>query len=76
MAKLKVAPLNSSFMAASIIGFIVSIWYVHPYISQSWGFAFTVFFVLMFIASIISMTLSEPEPDHIDSLAVQKLKKK
>jgi hypothetical protein len=51
------APLKGSFMLTSIVGFFVSVYFVWP-LSKTWGLAFTLFFVMMFIASIISMTFS------------------
>ncbi|MBI2138538.1 hypothetical protein HYU13_03040 [Candidatus Woesearchaeota archaeon] len=50
-----IAPLKSSMMAAGIIGFLVSAFYLYP-ISNTWGFTFGLFFALLFIASVISMT--------------------
>jgi len=50
----RVAPLNASFMAASIIGFVISAIYLSQY-SRNWAFAFGVLFALMFVASLISM---------------------
>ncbi len=60
----KVAPLKSSFMVISIIGFFVSILMVWP-ASPSFGLAFAIVFAVMFIASLISMTyapIEEAEP--------------
>jgi hypothetical protein len=42
-------------MVTSIVGFFVSIYFVMS-LSKTWGFTFTLFFVMMFIASLISMT--------------------
>jgi len=50
-----IAPLKGSFMVTSMVGFFVSIYYVMQ-LSQTWGFTFALFFVMMFIASFISMT--------------------
>ena len=51
----KYAPLSGGFMIASIVGFLVSSIYIADF-SINWGFALAVVFVIMFIASIISMT--------------------
>jgi len=51
----RVAALPGSFMMSSILGFLISAIWVWP-TSQSFGFAFMTVFVIMFIASIISMT--------------------
>jgi hypothetical protein len=37
--------------------------------SQKWGAAFMIFFVMMFIASMISVTAATTEPDHMKALA-------
>lgn len=74
--KLKYAPLDSKFMLVSIIGFFVSAFYVYQYLSKSWGFTFVLFFVIMFISSVISMTKADTSPDSIDSLAIKTLKSK
>ena len=53
----KVAPLKSSFMLASMLGFMISVVYTaYGRISTDWGFTLGFVFVLMFIASMISMT--------------------
>lgn len=52
---IKYAPLSGGFMIASIVGFFVSSIYIAG-LSLNWGFALSIVFVLMFIASIISMT--------------------
>jgi formate hydrogenlyase subunit 3/multisubunit Na+/H+ antiporter MnhD subunit len=53
----RVVPLSSGFMLTSIVGAMVSAIYVYPK-SSSFGFAFFLFFVLMFIAALVSMTLA------------------
>lgn len=59
---IRVAPLSSGFMLTSIMGIIVSGIYVYSR-SPSWGFTFLLFFVLMFISSIISMTYAPLEAE-------------
>ena len=51
----KIAPLSGGFMITSIVGFIASLMFVYK-VSAAWGMAFMIFFVIMFVASIISMT--------------------
>jgi len=51
----KAAPLNSAFMAMSIVGFLFSVIYLWG-ISMQWATAFSVVFAVMFIAALISMT--------------------
>ncbi len=48
-------PLKGSFMALSILGFFITAYLVYP-VNQSYGVAFMVVFIAMFIASLISMT--------------------
>ena len=57
---MKVAPLPGSFMMISILGFLVSVLMVYNY-SPSFGFAFATIFVLMFVASLISMTYADSD---------------
>ena len=68
------APLSAGFMLTSIIGFLVSIWLIMD-LSATWGFTFAFFFVLMFIASFISMSKAEPVPEHMIHLAIHEPKK-
>lgn len=55
------APLNTGFMIAGILGFLVSVVYVYPNMSPKWGFAFAVVFFAMVISSFISMSLAPAE---------------
>ncbi len=74
MEKLNFAPLPSSFMLTAIIGFLISVILVYPY-SMQWGFAFAIVFVLMFAASLISMTHAPVgEELHIDERRKRKKK--
>ncbi len=50
-----VVPLSAGFMLTSILGGIISALYIYP-LSAPFGFTFFLFFVLMFVASMISMT--------------------
>jgi hypothetical protein len=59
MGVIRYAPLSSGFMLTSILGFFVSIWLVMDW-SEKWGFTFATFFVIAFLASIISMTKADP----------------
>jgi len=56
----KVAPLKSSFMVASMIGFLVSALYIAEF-SKTWALAFGTVFSLMFVASLISMVEGSPD---------------
>lgn len=49
------APLKSSFMLLSILGFFVTIFMVLPRF-PSMGTAFLIVFIAMFVAAVVSMT--------------------
>jgi hypothetical protein len=66
----RAAPLPHEWMVASIIGFFVALLQIYPYYSQKWGAAFMLFFILLFVASMISMTYATTDPEHLDVLAV------
>ena len=53
--ELNIAPLSGGYMITSIVGFLISAFYILPN-STKWGFTFVLFFTLMFVASLISMT--------------------
>ena len=55
---MKYAHLSAGFMLTSIVGFFVSVFLVWK-MSISWGFTFALFFAIMFVSSIISMTKAE-----------------
>ena len=57
---LNVAPLSGGYMITSIVGFLISSVYVYD-ISNRWGLTFAMFFALMFVASLISMTYGPDE---------------
>jgi hypothetical protein len=57
----KVAPLSSGFMLTSMIGFLISVLYIYPKFSESYGFAFAILFVIMFISSMISFVYAPVE---------------
>ncbi|MBI3027092.1 hypothetical protein HYY70_03185 [Candidatus Woesearchaeota archaeon] len=50
-----VAPLSGGYMITSIVGFLISAFYILPK-SMTWGFTLVLFFTLMFVAAMISMT--------------------
>lgn len=51
-----IAPLPSGYMLTSIIGFLVSTLYILPEFSANWGIVMGVFFLILFIASVVSMS--------------------
>jgi hypothetical protein len=55
LGKWKAAPLKGSFMITSILGFLLSGYYVYPQ-SFNLGVASMLVFAIMFVASLISMT--------------------
>ncbi|MEM3374318.1 MAG: hypothetical protein QXE31_03795 [Candidatus Woesearchaeota archaeon] len=54
------APLSGAFMATSILGLMISIFFVYKHYPD-WGITFSIVFGIMFISSIISMTVADPE---------------
>jgi accessory gene regulator protein AgrB len=64
----KVAPLSSGFMLISILGFIAFA-FIFDQI-PTWSFTMMVFFAIMFVASIISMTYAPIQDEHLDVLDV------
>ncbi|MFH1408437.1 MAG: hypothetical protein ABIH34_00880 [Nanoarchaeota archaeon] len=62
MHHMKVAPLSGTFMIASIMGMVISLLIVYPR-WRSMGFSFLLVFILMFIASMISMTYGPSEAE-------------
>jgi multisubunit Na+/H+ antiporter MnhB subunit len=72
----KFVPLTSGFMLTSIIGFMVSVLFVLK-IDPTWGFTLSLFFLLMFISSVISMSNMEAEDNYgLEHLAIHEKKKK
>ncbi len=56
------SPLKGSFMVSSLLGILISAYYVLPR-SKSLGIAFLVIFASMVMASFISMTKAPVPPD-------------
>ena len=57
----KVAPLPSSFMLASIMGFFLSVFWIYPVVSEPWGATFAFFSIIVFVASMISAEKADPK---------------
>ena len=53
-------PFTSGFMLTSILGFLISVLFVMK-ISLTWGFTFALVFVILFVASVVSMGRIEAE---------------
>ena len=62
MSHMKVAPLSGTFMIASMLGFIISVFWVYPR-WKPYGAAFAIIVIIMFVASIISMTYAPAEQE-------------
>jgi len=58
--KFKFAALSGGYMLSSMIGIIVSIFYVYKK-SADWAITFTIIFGIMFVASVISMSVADPD---------------
>lgn len=54
------APLNSAWFVSSILGVLISVVYVSKF-SVPWAAAFTVVFIAMFFAGMISMRRASPD---------------
>jgi Mn2+/Fe2+ NRAMP family transporter len=53
-------PLSSGFMLLSIVGFLISTFYIVK-LSETWAFTLSLVFVIMFLASIITMSKAAAE---------------
>ncbi len=69
-------PLPHEWMIISIIGFFVSWLYIYPYWSIPWGGTFMLFFILVFIATVINMSQATLQDDHLEELAIHELRRK
>ena len=54
MPNYKIAPLSGTFMLTSMIGVLLSLFLMRR-ISLTWGFAFLLVFIVMFVASLMSI---------------------
>jgi hypothetical protein len=64
----KRAPLSSTYMLVSLIGFIMSAFLLD--VILSWAFAFMGVFLVMFISSVVSMENIPLEIDYLEELAI------
>ena len=71
----KIAPLTNAFMLTSIVGFLISAVVVYK-LNQSYGVAFMIIFIAMFIASLISMTYTESGEELLIDKKVHRRKAK
>jgi hypothetical protein len=73
---MRYAHLSAGFMLTSIMGFFISTFFVWN-ISITWGFTFALFFTIMFVASIISMTKADfTEKEYQEELAIHERRKR
>jgi hypothetical protein len=49
-------PLSGGFMMIAIVGFFVSLFMVYNKVSHTWGVAMMLVFIIMFLASVVSMS--------------------
>jgi hypothetical protein len=62
-------PLPHEWMLVSIIGFFISVFQVWSW-SKTWGFAFVCFFIIIFIASLVSMNAAGTSEEEMIELAI------
>ncbi len=67
---MQLTPLPHEWMLAGIIGFFISVFHVYPVWSHTWGFTFAVFFTMIFIASVVSMSWSGTSEEDLLELAI------
>ena len=65
----KYTPLPHEYMLISIIGFLLSVFYVFG-VSPSWGFAFATLCAILFIASVVNMSTAGLEEQDLVELAI------
>ncbi|MFH1770546.1 MAG: hypothetical protein ABH828_03235 [archaeon] len=68
----KVAPLHSSLMLISMLGFVLTAFFLTNPNYKSWAFAFILVFAIIFIASMISMSKAPIEDGHMEKLAIHR----
>lgn len=67
---MKSAPLPHEWMLVSIIGFLISTMEIYPELSHTWGLTFALFFAIMFVASVVSMSNTGLSEEEMVELAV------
>ncbi len=72
---MKFVHLSSGFMLTSIVGFFIAAFFVLR-ISDTWGFLFMLFFMMMFVSSLISMTYAPESKDVDEDLKIYEHKNK
>ncbi len=69
--KFKFAPLSGGYMATSMLGVLISLMFIYKHYPD-WGITFAFVFAIMFVASLISMTVADPD----EFVAMESKKKK
>ncbi len=67
--KSQYVPLPHEYMLIGIIGFFVSIFTIWS-MSKTWGFTLAVFCLILFLASVVSMSKAELSDEHIEPLKI------
>jgi hypothetical protein len=62
MNKFKVAPLSAGFFLLSMLGFFLGIFVIWP-VSATWGLLIVGFSLVMFFASMVSLTMAPVEEE-------------
>ena len=71
-------PLPHEWMIVSIIGFFVSWLYVYGELgaafpgARKWGAAFMVFFIIIFVATMVTITGASTDDEHLEHLQPRK----
>jgi len=63
------APLPHEWMLVSIIGFFITVFQIYGW-NKTWGITLALFFIIMFVASVVSMSGSGTSEEEIIELAV------
>ena len=69
----KAAPIGTSLLVFALVGMAISAFYIPQY-SESWAFAFGFIFLLMIVATFISMTNATPDEQLLPRLRGKKIK--
>ncbi|MBN2459221.1 hypothetical protein JXB28_02960 [Candidatus Woesearchaeota archaeon] len=63
-------PFSSGFMLTTMLGFFISVFFVMG-ISPTWGFTFALTFVILFVASVVSMShIEASNREAMEKLAI------
>lgn len=77
------APLPHEWMIISVIGFFVSWLFIYGDLGGEhggafiqWGATLMIFFIIMFLASVVSMSRASTEEDHLLELAIHERRRR